>query len=71
MCYAMYFEREKCSLGVSLKVDDERDDEDPKGFKSGLESSQFVCVKLIFVWVLLIYISWKSTLITGNSKKQS
>jgi hypothetical protein len=34
---------------VGLKVDDEGDDEDPTGFKSDLESSQCVCVKLIFV----------------------
>ncbi len=29
---------------VDLKVDDKGDDEDLKGFKSGLESSQCVCV---------------------------
>jgi hypothetical protein len=29
---------------VGLKVDEERDDEDIKGFKSGLESSQCVSV---------------------------
>ncbi len=28
---------------MDLKVDDEEDDEDLKGFKSGLESSQCVC----------------------------
>ncbi len=34
---------------VDLKVDDEGDDEDLKGFKSGLKSSQCVCVELICV----------------------
>jgi len=34
---------------VGLEVDDERDDEDLKGFKNSLESSQCVCVELICV----------------------
>jgi hypothetical protein len=56
---------------VDLKVDDEGDGEDLKGFKSGLESFQCVCVELICVWMLLICISWESIVITRNSKKQS
>ncbi len=47
-----------------MKVDDKGDDEDLRGFKNDLESSQ--CV-----WMLLIYISWENTLITRNSEKQS
>ncbi len=34
---------------VDLKVDDEGDDENLKGFKSGVESFQCMCVKLICV----------------------
>jgi len=45
----MYFERQKYSLGVGLKVDDKGDNEDPRGLKSSLESSQRVCVRLICV----------------------
>jgi len=55
---------------LGLKVDDKGDDENPRGLKSNMESSQCVCVKLICVWVLLICISWENTLITGNSEKQ-
>jgi len=54
---------------VDLKVDDEGDDEDFKVLKSGMESFQCVCVMLICVWMLLIYISWKNTLITRNSEE--
>jgi hypothetical protein len=47
------------------------DDEDVTGFKSSLKSFQCVCVKLIYVWMLLIYISWESTLIIRNFEEQS
>ncbi len=53
---------------MDLEVDDEGDDEDLKGPNSGLESFQCVYVGLICVWMLLICISWKNTLITENSK---
>jgi hypothetical protein len=45
----MYFDRQEFSLRGGLKVDDEGDDENIKGFKSGLSFSQHVCVGLICV----------------------
>jgi hypothetical protein len=55
----------------SASIDDKRDDEDLRGLKSSLESSQCVCVRLICLWMLLICISWEGTLIIGNPEKQS
>ncbi len=39
----MYFNRQEFSLECGFEVDGEGDDEDLRGPKSGLESSQCVC----------------------------
>ncbi len=39
-----------------MKVDDEGDDEDPRDFKSGVESFQCVCLRLIRVCVVDMHI---------------
>jgi hypothetical protein len=54
-----------------MRVDDERHEEDLKGFKNSLSSSRLVCVVFICVWVLLSYISQESILIIGNFEKYS
>jgi hypothetical protein len=43
-------------LELGLKVDDEGDDEDPRDFKSGVESFQCVCLRLIRVCVVDMHI---------------
>lgn len=45
----MYFYRREFSLRCGLRVDDEGDDEDFRGLKSGMSSSQLICVVFIFV----------------------
>jgi hypothetical protein len=45
----MYSCRQEFSLRCGLRVDDERDDEDLRGLKNGLSSTQLVCVVFICV----------------------
>ncbi len=45
----MYFCRHEFNLRCGLRVDDEKDDENFRGLKSGLSSSQLVCVVFICV----------------------
>jgi hypothetical protein len=49
-CQDQFTHKILAMLIVLLEVDDERDDEDPRGLKSVLEFSQCVCVELICVW---------------------
>ncbi len=55
---------------MDLNVDDEGDDEDLRVSRVAWNLFN-VCVLGWFVWMLLIYISWKNTLIIGNSEEQS
>ncbi len=48
---------------------DEGDDEKFRGLESGQKLFSKCVFRFICIWVLLAYISWKSTLIFGNSKK--
>jgi len=53
----MCFDRQKFSLRGGLKVDDEANDEDHRGFKSGLSSSQHVCHVYLCVNVVELHIT--------------
>jgi hypothetical protein len=68
----MYFKRQEFSLGDGFEGWWMKGMTKTLGVSRAVWNFLNVCVSGLFcVWMLLIYISWKNALITGNFKEQS